>query len=105
MTIQNLIGIKEKTNMTEIRNKKIKEMIKGKIVSYNGKNYKLKVVDGDMDSIYVQVIPENINESINREIVIGVSSIKFDEINATLEKPIKHTFEIYDKRFKVKMED
>ena len=73
-------------------------MIEGKIVSYNEKNYKLKVVAGDTDSVYVQIIPENINETLSREIVVGVSIIKFDEINATLEKPMKLAFENYVKR-------
>lgn len=73
------------------------EMIERTIVSYNGKNYKLEVVAGDTDSCYVRVIPE-IPEILNREIVVAVTSIRFAEINATLEKPMKLAFENYVKR-------
>ena len=76
-------------------------MIEGKTVSYNGKNYKLKVVASDTDSVYVQVLPEDIHEILDREVVVGVSTIKFDEINETLEKPMKLAFENYVKRMLV----
>lgn len=76
-------------------------MIEGKTVSYNGKNYKLKLSMGDTDSVYVQIIPEDINEVLNREIVVAVASSKFNEINATLEKPMKIAFENYIKRMLV----
>lgn len=76
-------------------------MIEGKSVSYNGKNYKLTVIAGDTDSVYVQVIPEDLTEKLNRESVVAITTIKFNEINATLEKPMKLAFENYVKRMLV----
>ncbi len=76
-------------------------MIEGKIVSYNGKNYTVKVVASDTDSVYVRVIPEDINEKLDRETVVVITTIKFDEINKTLEKPMKLAFENYVKRMLV----
>ncbi len=63
------------------------------------KQYKLKIIMGDTDSIYVQVIPLDINNSIlNREISIRVVSKELEKINVTLEKPMKLAFEDYAKR-------
>lgn len=76
-------------------------MIDDKTVSFNGKNYKLKVDAADTDSVYVEVIPEDINEVLNRETVVGIATTKFDEINLTLEKPMKLAFENYVKRMLV----
>ena len=72
-------------------------MIERTIVSYNGKNYKLVVIAGDTDSCYVRVIAE-IPELMTRELVVAVTGIRFAEINATLEKPMKLAFENYIKR-------
>lgn len=76
-------------------------MIEGKVVSYNGKNYKLHLAAGDTDSVYVQVIAEDTNEILTRKTVVGAATLKFDEINATLEKPMKLAFENYIKRMLV----
>jgi len=76
-------------------------MIEGKIVSYKGKNYTVKVVASDTDSVYVRVIPEDINEKLDRETVIAITTVKFDEINTTLEKPMKLAPENYVKRMLV----
>lgn len=59
------------------------------------------ILHHNTDSVYVQVISENVNEILSREIVVDASSIKFDEINATLEKPMKLAFENYIKRMLV----
>ena len=69
------------------------------VTDINGKLYKLLIIMGDTDSIYVQVIPLDINNStLNREISVRVVSKELEKINVTLEKPMKLAFEDYAKR-------
>jgi len=75
------------------------------VTDIDEKIYKLKIIQGDTDSVYVQVIPINIKDSFipsetlkNREICIRIVSKELEKINLTLEKPMKLAFEDYAKR-------
>ena len=68
------------------------------VTDIDGKSYKLLIIMGDTDSIYVQTIPLNINDVLNREICVRVVSKELEKINVTLEKPMKLAFEDYAKR-------
>jgi len=69
------------------------------VTDIDGKSYKLLIIMGDTDSIYVQVIPLDIlNSILNREISVRVVSKELEKINVTLEKPMKLAFEDYAKR-------
>jgi len=75
------------------------KMIDGIIVTdIDGKMYRLEIIQGDTDSVYIQVIPIDITHKLNREICVRVVSKELDKINATLEKPMKLAFEDYAKR-------
>ena len=68
------------------------------VTDIDEKQYKLKVIMSDTDSIYVQVIPLVTNSILNREICVRVVSKELEKINVTLEKPMKLTFEDYARR-------
>lgn len=69
------------------------------VTDIDGKSYKLLIIMGDTDSIYVQVIPLDIlNSTLNREISVRVVLKELEKINVTLEKPMKLAFEDYAKR-------
>jgi len=75
------------------------------VTDIDGKMYKLKIIQGDTDSVYVQVIPVDIKDKFipseilkNREICVRVVSKELEKINMTLEKPMKLAFEDYAKR-------
>ncbi len=68
------------------------------VTDIDGKQYKLEIIMGDTDSIYVKVIPLNSNNILNREISVRVVSKELEKINATLEKPMKLAFEDYAER-------
>ncbi len=69
------------------------------VTDIDGKQYKLVIIMGDTDSIYVQVIPLDIdNKSLNREISVRVVSKELEKINVNLEKPMKLAFEDYAER-------
>lgn len=69
------------------------------VTDIDGKQYKLEIIMGDTDSIYVKVIPLDIeNHTLNREISVRVVSKELEKINATLEKPMKLAFEDYAER-------
>ena len=68
------------------------------VTDIDGKMYKLLIIMGDTDSIYVQVIPVDIKDVLNREICVRVVSKELEKINVTLEKPMKLAFEDYAKR-------
>ncbi len=75
------------------------KMIDNTIVTdINGKQYKMKIIMADTDSIYVQVIPLTADSIPNREICVRVVSKEVEKINITLEKPMKIAFEDYAKR-------
>jgi len=78
------------------------------VTDIDGKQYKLKIIMGDTDSIYVQVIPVNISDIFNptetlknREICVRVVTKELNKINETLEKPMKLAFEDYAERILV----
>jgi DNA polymerase I len=68
------------------------------VTDIDGKQYKMKIIQGDTDSIYVQLIPLIADSVLNREICVRVVSKELEKINITLEKPMKITFEDYVKR-------
>jgi len=75
------------------------------VIDVDRKMYKLKIIQGDTDSVYVQVTPVDIKDKFipseilkNREICVRVVSKELEKINATLEKPMKLAFEDYAKR-------
>jgi DNA polymerase I len=82
------------------------KQIDGKIITdIDGRQYKLVIIMGDTDSIYVNVIPVlpehqfNPTETLkNREICVRVVTKELDAINVTLEKPMKLAFEDYAER-------
>lgn len=78
------------------------------VTDVDEKQYKLKIIMGDTDSIYVQVTPLDITNLFNpldtlknREICVRVVSKELDAINVTLEKPMKLAFEDYIERILV----
>ena len=71
------------------------------VTTKNGKTYALTVNASDTDSVYIKITPQDINQILNREIVVECVTQVIDKVNMTLEKPMKLAFENYIRRMLV----
>ena len=60
--------------------------------------FTFRIVQGDTDSSYLQVISLDTSKEVSRDEVIKAISLVLEKVNATLEKPMSLDFENYIKR-------
>lgn len=68
---------------------------------WKDKKYDMKVALADTDSSYLQVVGNDKNETLNRDIVVGCANDIIEKINMELEKPMELSFENYIRRLLV----